>query len=73
MIKVFTTPSCVYCHALLDWFDDLGLEYSEINALDSPDVQSVPLTIFVDENGTETSVQGFDRPKIKKLLKSGNF
>lgn len=70
MIKVYTTPTCVYCHALMEWLDELGQEYEEINAENLPDIKSVPLTILVDKAGNETKVQGFNRPKIKKLLKT---
>ena len=30
MIKVYTTPTCAYCHALMDWLDKMGVEYKEM-------------------------------------------
>ncbi len=63
-IKVYTTPTCVYCHALLDWLDDLGVEFEEINAEGNPDISSVPVTEIAGER-----IVGFNRPKIKKALK----
>lgn len=64
MIKVYSTPVCPYCHALMDWLDSKGIEYEEINAENMPDIKSVPVT----EIGKERIV-GFDRPAIKKALK----
>ena len=63
MIKVYTTPTCIYCHALMDWLDELGVEYEEIDARDVEGIATVPVT----ETGDKRIV-GFDRPAIKKAL-----
>ncbi len=68
MIKVYTTPTCVYCHALMDWLDELKVEYKEIDASSVEDIAAVPVV----EIGGERIV-GFDRPAIKKALKSNNL
>ncbi len=68
MIKVYTTPTCIYCHALMDWLDEMEVEYEEIDARDYPEITSVPVT---DINGTR--IEGFDRPAIKKALKNLQF
>ncbi|MBR3248915.1 glutaredoxin family protein [Candidatus Saccharibacteria bacterium] len=65
MIKVYTTPTCAYCHALMDWLDGKGIEYQEMDATKEPDITSVPVTEIGD-----TRIIGFDRPAIKKALKS---
>ena len=65
MIKIYTTPTCIYCHALMDWLDDLGVEYEEIDATTMDDIAVVPVTIIGDEK-----IVGFDRPAIKKALKN---
>ena len=75
MIKVFTTESCVYCHALMDWLDDQNIKYEEINAVTSEEaikrgISSVPVTIISDGDGKETQIVGFDRPALKKALKN---
>ena len=67
MIKVYSTATCPYCHALMDWLDDLGVEYEEIDASDMEDIQVVPVT---EINGQR--IEGFDRPAIKKALKKMN-
>lgn len=61
-IKVYTSPTCVYCHALLDWLDERGIKYEELDAAKAG-FSSVPVTEIGDE-----IVLGFNRRKIKKLL-----
>lgn len=76
MIKVFTTPTCVYCHALMDWLEEQNIKYEEIDATTSDEaielgINSVPVTIITDDEGKEiTKIVGFDRPALKKALKS---
>ncbi len=64
MIKVYTTPTCVYCHALMDWLDEKGVEYVEMDATKEPDIATVPVTEIDGER-----IVGFDRPAIKRALK----
>lgn len=64
MIKVYTTPTCAYCHALMDWLDKMGLEYQEMDATKESDINTVPVTII-----GERRIVGFDRPAIKKALR----
>ena len=63
MIKVYTTPTCAYCHALMDWLDSKGVEYVEMDATKEPDIAAVPVTEIDGER-----IVGFDRPAIKKAL-----
>ena len=62
-IKIYTTPTCAYCHALMDWLDDKGIEYEELDASLMDDIAVVPVTVIGD-----TKIVGFDRPAIKKAL-----
>ena len=64
MIKVYTTPTCAYCHALMDWLESKGIEYIEMDATKEKDITTVPVT---EINGER--IVGFDRPAIKKALK----
>ena len=64
MIKIYTTPTCAYCHALMDWLDEKGIEYQEIDASDDDSIDVVPVTVIGDEK-----IVGFDRPAIKRALK----
>ena len=63
MIKVYTTPTCIYCHALMEWLDQQNIPYEEIDATKMPDITSVPVTIIGDQK-----IIGFDRPALKKAL-----
>lgn len=63
-IEVYTTPTCTYCHALMDWLDSKGIEYVEMDATKEPDMSTVPVTVIGDER-----IVGFDRPGIKRALK----
>ncbi len=65
MIKVYTTPTCAYCHALMDWLDDMGVEYEEMDATKHPEVATVPVTEIGDER-----IVGCDRTAIKRALKN---
>lgn len=65
MIKIYTTPTCVYCHALMNWLDEKGIEYEEIDASEMDDIAVVPVTVI---NGEK--IVGFDRPAIKRALKN---
>lgn len=63
MIKVYTTPTCAYCHALMDWLESKGIEYVEMDATKEPDIKTVPVT---EIDGVR--IVGFDRPGIKRAL-----
>ena len=67
-IKVYTTPTCAYCHALMDWLDKQGIEYTEMDATKDPNISTVPVTVIGDER-----IVGFDRPAIKKALKKISY
>ena len=65
MIKVYTTATCAYCHALMDWLDSMGVEYEEVDATKYPDIPTVPVTEIGD-----VRIVGFDRPAIKRALRN---
>lgn len=67
MIKVYTTKTCIYCHALMEWLNQQGVEYEEIDATTMPDITAVPVT---EINGQR--IIGFDRPAIKEALKDAS-
>ena len=63
-IIVYTTPTCAYCHALMDWLESKGYEFVEKDATKEKDISAVPVTVIGDER-----IVGFDRPAIKRALK----
>ena len=69
MIKIYATDTCVYCHALMDWFDREGIKYEGHDASEDPTITSVPVTRVELKDGSVIEVRGFDRPAIKNALK----
>ena len=73
-IKVYSTPSCPYCHMLKDFLKEKGLEYEDINVAEDREKaqemieKSGQMGVPVIEIGNEIVV-GFDRAKIEELLK----
>ena len=72
---VYTTPTCVYCHALLDWMDGQGIEYEERDSTKlevyqevlerfGKELDVVPTTVIGDE-----VIVGFKRPAILRAMK----
>ena len=68
MVKIYTTPTCVYCHALMDWLDSKGIKYTEKDATKEKDIDIVPVTVIGKER-----IVGFDRPAIKRALKTAGL
>ncbi len=64
-IKVYTTETCPYCHAVMDWLDEQGVKYEEVRVTPDMDIDAVPVT---EINGER--IVGFDRPALKKALQN---
>ncbi len=74
MVKLYSTPTCVYCKTLKGYFKRNGIEFEDIDiSKDEKELQkmiklsgqmSVPV---VDIDGEV--ILGFDKVKIDKLLK----
>ncbi len=73
---IYTTPTCMYCHALMEWFNQNGIEYIPRDLTDPTTafeaekqlgypVTTVPTTVI----GKEVIV-GFNRSKIKRALRN---
>lgn len=75
-IKIYTSPTCHYCHAAKEYFAEKGITYQEYDV--SKDLAAreemmqrsgqfgVPV-IIIDGN----LITGFDRQRIDQLLGSG--
>ena len=48
----------------MDWLDEKGIKYQEIDASDDDSIDVVPVTVIGNER-----IVGFDRPAIKRALK----
>ena len=72
-IKIYSTPSCPYCHMLKEYLDEKGFEYQDVNVaedlaareemVEKSGQMGVPVS-DIDGN----IVVGFDREKVNELL-----
>ncbi len=68
-VKVYTSETCVFCHAETAWLDELGVKYEEIDVHDAPEgIAAVPVTDIDGE-----LIVGFNRPAIKRALKKAGL
>ncbi|MDO5481147.1 MAG: glutaredoxin family protein [Candidatus Saccharibacteria bacterium] len=69
MIKVYSAEWCPYCHAEMEWLDEMGVEYEEVD-IDKEGIKmsSIPVTEIGDER-----IEGFNRAKIKRVLKKNGL
>lgn len=51
----------------MDWLEQQGIEYQEVDATTMPDITAVPVT---EINGER--IIGFDRPAIKEAIAKAN-
>jgi len=74
MVKVYSTPTCPYCHTLKAFLKEKGVEFQDIDV--SQDEKA--LNEMIDKSGKMgvpvsdidgQIVIGFDREKICQLLK----
>lgn len=69
MIKVYTTPTCIYCHALMNWLNEEGIDFQEIDANTVPGITAVPVTFITDkDNKNPIQIIGFDRDGITETI-----
>lgn len=73
-VTVYSADWCAFCHAAKQYFDKIGVKYTEKNveedyafaeeAIKKSDQMGIPV---IDIDGT--IIVGFDRPKIDAALK----
>ena len=73
-VKVFSTPSCPWCNLTKQYLRENNIEFQDLNVAEDLKAREemveksgqlgVPV-ILIDDN----VVIGFDKPKIKELLK----
>lgn len=72
-VIIYSTPTCHFCHAAKEYFDEKGVTYEDFNVLENIDKRQemVDLTgqmgVPVIRIGDDVVV-GFDQPMIEKLL-----
>ncbi len=77
-VTVYSTTWCGFCHQAKKYFDSIGVKYTDINveedqkAAEEMVKKTGQMGVPVIEIG-ETTVVGFDRPKIDKLLEDAGL
>jgi len=73
-VKVYSTPTCMYCKLVKEFLSDKGVEYKEIDVSEDTEKMSYiveatgQMGVPVIEIG-EYMIVGFDQDKITELLK----
>jgi glutaredoxin-like YruB-family protein len=74
MIKIYSTPSCIYCVTLKTFLKERKIEFEEIDVSQDQKAQEE----MIEKSGqmgvpvieiNEEIIVGFDKEKIEKLLK----
>lgn len=72
-VKIYTTPSCHFCHLAKDYFKEKGIQYEEFDvasdeqARDQMLKKSGQMGVPVIEIDSDVVI-GFNQPKIASLL-----
>ena len=72
-VKIYSTPTCVYCNMAKDWFKEKKIEYEEIDvAADETKrneliAKTGQLAVPVIEVDDEVTI-GFDKNRLSQLL-----
>lgn len=74
-VRIFSTPSCPYCHSEKEYLKERGIKYEDIDVSKDQDAANemieksgqmgVPVTII----DNKVVIVGFDREALKKALK----
>lgn len=77
-VTVYSATWCAFCHAAMDYFDKLGVKYTDkdvekdpqngLEAVEKSGQRGIPV---IDIDGE--IIIGFDRPKIDAALKKHNL
>ena len=80
-VSIYTTPSCIYCNQVKEFFKENDIEYQEFDVstdtekkkemIEKSGQMGVPV-VFVDDpsnpSGEPEMVVGFDKAKLTELL-----
>ena len=74
-VKIYSTPTCHFCHMAKDYFQENKIEYTEFNVAEDAEKRAEMMEktgqmgVPVIEIGDEVII-GFNESKIKELLGS---
>lgn len=72
-VRIYSTPTCSYCHIAKDWFKENNIEYEEFDVSMDEEKRSElvektgQMAVPVIEIGDETII-GFDKNRLSELL-----
>ena len=77
-IKIYTTSTCPYCKMEKEYLGSKGVKYENIEVdhdtdaaqemLEKSGQMGVPFTVIRNEDGTETTILGFDKEKLNQEI-----
>ena len=77
-IKVYSTPTCVYCKMIKAYLDEKNVAYEDIDVsvnqaagqemVEKSGQMGVPVSIITTDDNKEEIIVGFDKDKISQLL-----
>lgn len=78
-IKIYSTPTCVYCNMLKTYLQDKNIGFDNIDVSKDQAAgeemtrksgqMGVPVSIITTDDGQEEIIVGFDKARINELLK----
>jgi len=78
MIKIYTTPTCPYCHMAKDYFNSQKIKFEEIDVSTDKSKIKEMVELCMPKGGQmgvpvikidDELIIGFDQEKIEKILK----
>jgi len=77
-VKVYSTPTCMYCNLLKDFLTEKEVAFDAIDVADDAEARDmiveksgqmgVPVTIIAGDDGEESVIVGFDEATISEKL-----
>jgi len=77
-ITIYTTHTCPYCKMEKAYFDEKGVEYTNlfvdddqskaVEMMDKSGQLGVPFTVIKTDDGQEHTVLGFQKEKLNEIL-----
>lgn len=81
-VTIYTTTTCPYCKMEKEYLDSKGVKYENVfvdqdankaqEMMDLSGQLGVPFTVIEEEDGSETKILGFDKPKLNEALGIGD-
>ena len=77
-ITIYTTATCVFCHAEKEFFNEHGVKFDDIRVdvdeeaakkmMELSGQLGVPFTVITKADGSQEKILGFDQPRLTASL-----